>query len=360
MTEKPWKMLIFSYLKMHGRILMCLFLVAGIFGSMFLLYGLPAEPYFYGITISSVCIAIIGGNGWRKYWQRYRKLEQISEGVSVALERLPEPRDEVEELYQDMLHQLCSDFYSLDARSRKNRQEMLEYYTLWVHQIKTPIAAMRLLLQLPGVPEKAHRTFSKPKGEELSGESHLALSMELFQIEQYVDMALNYVRTDYMEQDMVIREYSLDGLIRQVIRKYARMFILKKLALNYEGVETTVLTDEKWLVFVLEQLLSNALKYTNEGSISVYMGDHSGDSHKKILVIEDTGIGINPEDLPRIFHKGFTGYNGRNHKRSTGIGLYLSRIILKRLHHDIQITSRLGVGTRVELDLSSCHLDMID
>ncbi len=349
MTGRPWGTLVLSYLRRHGRIILCLCLVFGIFGVLFLLYGLPAEPYLYGILISVTCILAIGTRGWFKYWNRYKALAQIADCVSVALERFPEPEDELEELYQDCLHRLCSDFYSLDARSRKSRQEILEYYTLWVHQIKTPIAAMRLLLQ--------------SRGEELVGESALALSMELFQIEQYVDMALNYIRTDQMEQDMVIAEYPLDDLVRQVIRKYARMFILKKLTLHYEGINTTVLTDEKWLVFVLEQLLSNAIKYTNQGSISIYMDESqpvgNKKDKKKLLVIEDTGIGISPEDLPRIFQKGFTGYNGRNHKRSTGIGLYLSRIILMRLRHDIRISSQPGVGTRVELDLSSCHLDMI-
>ena len=163
-------------------------------------------------------------------------------------------------------------------------------------------------------------------------------------VEQYVQMALQYLRMEKMTSDLVFARYDLDALIRQAVRKYAPLFIRRKIILSYEPVHCEVLTDEKWLVFVLEQILSNALKYTVEGSISIYMEDDW-------LVIEDTGIGICSEDLPRIFEKGFTGYNGRSDKKSTGIGLYLCKQIIEKLRCQIRVESKLGKGTRVLLHL---------
>ena len=157
---------------------------------------------------------------------------------------------------------------------------MEEYYTLWVHQIKTPIAAMSLLLQEEDTPE--------------NGE----LSMELFRIEQYVEMVLQYLRLDSPDHDLAFRSVDVDDCVRQAVRKYARSFIRKKIALDFQETGIETVSDEKWLVFVLEQLLSNALKYTPSGSISLSVEE------PLTLVIEDTGIGIAAEDLPRICEKG--------------------------------------------------------
>jgi len=138
--------------------------------------------------------------------------------------------------------------------------------------------------------------------------------------------------------------------VRQAVRAYASQFIRKKIRLEYEPLSCRVLTDEKWLLFAVEQVLSNALKYTKAGSVSITM------EAKKTLCIRDTGIGIAPEDLPRVFEKGYTGYNGRADKKATGIGLYLCRRILGKLGHTISIESKLGVGTTVRLGLESAHL----
>ena len=204
-------------------------------------------------------------------------------------------------------------------------QEMTDYYTLWAHQIKTPIAAMRLLFQETPQPE---------------------LEVELLKIEQYVEMVLGYLRLGSGSTDYVFREESLDLMLRQAVRKYARLFILKKISLDFQETNRSVVTDEKWLSFVIEQLLSNALKYTPEGGqIRIY---NDGET----VVIADNGIGIQEEDLPRVFEKGFTGFNGRENRKSTGIGLYLCREVMDRLNHDSSISSRPGQGTLVRLDLS--------
>lgn len=152
-----------------------------------------------------------------------------------------------------------------------------------------------------------------------------------------------------MTADFVFGTYELDDIIRQAVKKYSQIFILNKIKLNYEPVGETVLTDEKWLTFVIEQLLSNALKYTREGSISIYTQKVS--EEEECLVIEDTGIGILPEDLPRVFEKGFTGYNGRENKKSTGIGLYLCKTIMDKLRHGIWLESEVGKGTKAYIRL---------
>ena len=126
----------------------------------------------------------------------------------------------------------------------------------------------------------------------------------------------------------------------------------KKISLDFQPTNYKVLTDEKWLVFVIEQLLSNAIKYTNKGKISIYPLED------KKLVIEDTGIGISKEDIPRIFDKGFTGYNGRTDKKATGLGLYLCKNILDKLSHKISIESEVGVKTKVILDLAMVNVNI--
>ena len=214
---------------------------------------------------------------------------------------------------------------------------MMDYDTMWVHQIKTPIAAMHLLLQSEEIPDK---------GE---------LEEQLFKTEEYVGMVLQYLRVGGMAADLKFRQYSLDGIVRQAVRKYSKSFIRKHLRLNYQELDCIVVTDEKWLLFVIEQILSNAVKYTaSKGRVSVYMDR----SRPKTLVIEDTGIGISQEDLPRIFEKGFTGYNGRRDKKSTGLGLYLCKTITDKLNHKITITSVEGEGTRVALGLETAKLEV--
>ena len=235
-------------------------------------------------------------------------------------------RDSIEEDYQSLLRLLESTLRERQAQADQAMADQLAYYTLWVHQIKTPIAAMDLLLQ--------------------QGERGPAAQAELFKISQYVDMALQYVRLDGTTRDLHLSQVSLDQVIRQVVRKYAKLFILKKIRLDFRETGLTVLSDEKWLAFLLEQLLSNALKYTPEGGQVAIFGEP-----REILVIADTGIGIAPEDLPRVFERGFTGQNGRLDKKATGIGLYLCRRVTELLGHTLSITSAPGKGTQVRVGL---------
>ena len=157
-----------------------------------------------------------------------------------------------------------------------------------------------------------------------------------------------------MSSDLKLSRCSLDRIIRDQIHKYAGIFVSKKLTLTYESISQDVLTDEKWLVFVLEQILSNALKYTKSGSIHIYLSPDA----PKTLVIEDTGIGIAPEDLPRIFEKGFTGYNGRAGQKSTGLGLYLCKRAARQISARITASSVVGEGSVFSVDLNLPELQV--
>lgn len=242
-----------------------------------------------------------------------------------------------EQDYQNIIKNLKEQNGELKSQERIFKQEMSDYYSMWVHQIKTPIAAMHVLQQI--------------LEEEYPEQKYIKeIKLELFKIEQYVEMVLTYLRMGEMSGDLKFEKYSLDAIVRQVIRKYSQMFILRKIHLQYAKTSQCIVTDEKWLQFVLEQVLSNALKYTKDGGmIFIYTEEKE---NKKCLVIEDSGIGIWAEDLPRVFEKGFTGYNGRADKKSTGIGLYMCKKIMERLNHQIWIESEVDKGTKVYLDLA--------
>ena len=318
--------MLLAYLKRQYKLLLLLAGAVCIFAAVFALYDLPLEAVLYAGALCLALGLVLFAVGYSRFLRRHRELEGLLRKVHESVLPLPPPRGVLEADYQALLRAVCADRVRLAAENRDRLEDMTDYYTLWAHQIKTPIAAARLLLQEDPVA--------------VSGE----VEVELLKIEQYVEMVLAYLRMEEMSSDLDFREYSLDDVIRQAVRKYSRMFILKRIRLDFTETGRTVLTDEKWLVFVLEQILSNALKYTKEGSISIYM---EGDE----LAIRDTGIGISPEDLPRVFEKGFTGYNGRRDKKSTGIGLYLCKSVLDRLGHKIRIQSEVGRGTKVLLNL---------
>lgn len=319
-----WK----SYLKKNRKVLLLLIVFLLIAAVVFSLYNLPLEPVVYTAALCVLAGGLLFLYACLRYTARWRRLSDIRNMLPLNLDALPEPGDENEALYQEMLSMLNGQRMKAEQERQRFYSESADYYTMWVHQIKTPISALRLLLQ-----EDADKN-----------QESLA---ELLRVEQYVEMVLGYLRTEDMSSDMCFEKCSLDEVIREQIHKYARIFVGKKLSLRYEGVEEEVLTDSKWLGFVIGQLLSNALKYTKKGGLSIYMST----KRPHTLVIADTGIGIAAQDLPRVFEKGFTGNNGRGESRSTGLGLYLVKKIMKRLNHGIYLESVPGKGTKVYLEL---------
>lgn len=323
-----------GYIKQNIKVIFLFIVFALVFGIVFSLYDLEIEAIYYSVMLCSfigliyICINFIN------YYKKHIQLYKLQNEISISLENLPSPKTLMEEDYTNLILTLNKEYKTYISKSDIAKSDMIDYYTMWVHQIKTPISAIKLLIQT--------------SESEISSD----LSSELFKIEQYVEMVLSYIRLGSNKNDFVLKEYDLDNIIRQAIRKYAPLFIRKKINLDFQPTNYKVLTDEKWLVFVIEQLLSNAIKYTNKGKISIYPLED------KKLVIEDTGIGISKEDIPRIFDKGFTGYNGRTDKKATGLGLYLCKNILDKLSHKISIESEVGVKTKVILDLSMINVNI--
>lgn len=318
-----------SYIKRNILKIIVILISYGIFLLVFSLYILPLEAVIYSILLTSIFILLVGIVDFINFYKKHLILDKLKNNITISDFKFSDSKDLIEKDYQELIN--IADKKRTEIINEKDKAyiDMLDYYTIWAHQIKTPIAAIRLLLQS----EKSN--------------TNSELQEQLFKVEQYVEMVLQYLRMENMHSDLLIKRYSLDDIIKQSVRKYSKMFIRKKIKLNYDNLNFTVLTDEKWLLFVIEQILSNSLKYTNEGEISIYMDK----SLPETLVIEDTGIGIEKGDLPRICERGFTGYNGRADKKSTGIGLYLCKRILNNLSHTINIESEIGKGTKVKIGL---------
>lgn len=297
-----------------------------IFSTVVWLSGAGGVLAGYTALLSTVLALLLALPDLRRFALRHRQLSDALKSIRVSDEQLPPPENLIEEDYRQLIRALGEEKQRQASAMDLRMSDMQDYFTLWAHQIKTPIAAMRLILQ------------TKP--ENSAGE----IEGELFRVEQYVEMVLNYLRLDSDSTDFVFRTCALDDIIRQCVRKYAKQFIRKRIRLEYDGTALQVLTDEKWLCFVIEQILSNALKYTSAGSIRIF-------TQGETLVIADTGMGIAPEDLPRIFDRGFTGLNGRRDTRASGIGLYLCRRICRSLGHTIRASSVPGQGTEIRIGL---------
>lgn len=315
------------YLRAQRRGMLFLGFCCLIFTVSFALYGLPLGAVLYPAALCAAAGGIILLLSLRKSRAVCQELSLMQHHPADLPDELPAAQSPQEQAYQALLLALHADRQKLKSNMNARYHDMTEYYTVWAHQIKTPIAAIRLALQ----------NEDTPLSRRLTG--------EVGRVEQYVQMALTYLRLGSDSSDYVIRSCALDNIVRPAVRRFAGEFIQRKIQLNYQMLNYTVITDEKWLGFVVEQVLSNALKYTPQGSVSIYMEPEG------VLCIRDTGIGIAPEDLPRVFEKGYTGYNGRSHRKASGLGLYLCREILTRLGHSVSAESQVDHGTTIRIDL---------
>ncbi len=321
-----------AYIRQRGKMILLLVFFFIVFGFSFILYHLPLKAIGYPFALCAFFAAIFLVVDFQRVKGRHRQLSEMRTLPGAMLSDMPEAAGIEEWDYQEAVKALQKAATDMEAAFTARCDEIMEYYTVWVHQIKTPITSMRLTLQREDTP--------------LSRK----LSSDLLQIEGYVEMALVFMRLDSDSSDYVIRKQDIDGILKQAIAKFASEFIDREIRLVYEPIKETAVTDEKWFSFVVEQILSNALKYTRKGSIRICMRG------EKTLCIEDTGIGISPEDLPRIFEKGYTGGNGRLDKRASGIGLYLCKRICDKLEIGLHVASELGKGTAVSLDLAQYQL----
>ena len=313
-----------SYLKKNIKVYILFVVFIAIFFIMFYLYNLPLEALIYTGSFCFLASFIASISDYVNYRESYKKLKFLEKNILNDLEDLPKSLDIRIDYYHKIIEKLYEELEKLTQENRQKNTDMVDYYSMWVHQIKTPIAAMNFLLDNEEVDQKI-------------------LQQELFKIERYVEMVLTYIRLDSISSDYVITKINLDEVVKDSVKKYATIFINKKIKLNYVSHETMVISDKKWLSFAFEQILGNSVKYSSAG------GEITIETYENKLVIEDNGMGIKEEDLPRIFEKGFTGFNGRYEKKSSGLGLYLCKKTLDKLGHHIEISSKVGEGTRIEI-----------
>lgn len=315
-----------------------LFVVGGIFSLIFtvsfFLYHLPVEAVIYPTLLCAFIGLFVLIFDFLRVKDRHKELAQIKSIPDAITATFPADNNIQNEDYREVIRLLCEEHNQYKSETNYKYTDMIDYYTVWAHQIKTPIAAMRLTLQNEDTPLTRK------------------LTNDLYRIEQYVEMVLTFLRLNSDSTDYVFKEYDLDNIVKSAVKKFSSEFIGRKLRLIYDPLNTSVITDEKWLSFVIEQVLSNALKYTPSGSITISLVG------EKTLRIEDTGIGIAPSDLPRIFENGYTGFNGRTDKTASGIGLYLCRRVCNNLGHTITVNSTVDVGTAIDIDLTQTKLEM--
>lgn len=305
-----------SYLYSRRFFLALLILLLG----FILLFAFVFDAYrslleYIALLLAFLSFLFIGADAWTTFKSYRSQKLQASAQAQTPLEKLLQER--VEELEYEQKNQLLVE--------QEKYNDLLDYYTLWVHQVKTPIAASSLLI-----------------GDLKDKETKSQLEQELFKIESYVHLVLQYLRLESFHDDLVLKQENLADLVREVVKKYALFFIQQGLSLNLHDLDHTIVTDKKWFLVILEQVLSNSLKYTKEGSIEIYF-------HEDRLYIKDTGLGIQNADLLRVFERGFSGYNGRLTQQSSGLGLYLSKKIADQLGHKIAIDSQVGQGTTVSI-----------
>lgn len=305
------------YLKDNHRVYLLLLVVILVFDSLLMLCNIDTSLIIYPNVIVLFIIIVHSLFDYYKYKNKHELLNKsLYEEVDCLFD----------EDYQKIINELEDKIRQLETDKYKVMKEMSDYYSLWIHQIKTPISAMQLTLE--------------NEDSQLSRK----LMLELLHIEQYVDMLLTYQKLSD-GSDYVFEEIDMDVMIKDTIRYLRLEFIERKISLKYEPINRTIITDKKWFEFILKQLISNALKYTRKGSIEIYLEDN-------YLCIKDDGIGIKESDLRRIFEKGYTGSNGHDNKNSSGIGLYLCTNIVSNLGLKLSATSSVGVGSIFKIDLS--------
>lgn len=292
------------------------------------LYNLDLEIILYPITVVLIVFLVYFVYDYYLFKKRIKLLNLEKENTNTTIYKINKKYPTEYNLYLEVINNLKKESIKIIEKTNIEKNNITDYYTQWVHQIKTPISALSFLIE----------------NEEDSNQKRL-LEAELFKIEQYVELVLTYLRLDVDKNDFYAENVKLQILINKVIKKHSNIFIYKKISIE-NNVDLTVISDKKWLEFVLDQIVSNSLKYTSKGGfLKIYREENA-------LVIEDNGIGIQPDNLPRIFEKGYTGFNGRKDKKSSGIGLYLTKKTLDKLGHKIEITSELKKGTVVKIIFS--------
>ena len=320
------------------------------------LIGARKQDVVYAAVLDAILLLITVLVGFFRYSSKVKALSNALKRPLEEQAQLPEATDDVEILYHRLLENQSIARSESESSAAIRQSQMRDYYSMWVHQIKTPISAMKLLLEAERE-ELGQLICDDEQSQYLLSDNMDSFEDELFRIEEYVSMALQYQRVSSTENDFVLEKVSVDGVIRDTIKKYAKIMIRRHIGINYSGTGQEIYTDGKWLAFMLEQILSNAIKYTPQGVVTIETAE---EKDRFFITIKDTGIGIKAEDLPRVFEKGYTGYNGHADKKATGIGLYLCRQMADKLGHTIRMESEIGKGTKVWIGFDLDYADVRD
>ena len=318
-----WKSFFLAYLRSRSRVFAYIFSLGFLVLLFQFLFASLGTYFLYFFLLSSFLTFLFLA------WDIFAEAQVYRQEVLYA-ER--DPKSPLEFALAEKLEERESELYQKKSEAQSKLTDLLDYYTLWVHQIKTPIAASRLL-----VAEVSDREVKQQ------------LEQEIFKIDSYTNLVLQYLRLESFHDDLVFEKVQVEDLVKDMVRKYALFFIQKGLTVNLHDLDKTIVTDKKWLLVVIEQILSNSLKYTKEGGLEIYMEGQE-------LCIKDTGIGIKNSDVLRVFERGFSGYNGRLTQQSSGLGLYLSKKISEELGHQIRIESEVGKGTTVRIKFAEVNL----
>lgn len=308
------------------RIIYGMYLVFwGLIFLTFYLYEFSFAPFFDGWLFTAFVLVVYSLVSFYRSFRKQKQLELLAtKDLQLSnLVFLPKAATLSEQTYQEVLRLVLENKNQEQEELQQKQRAMLDDFGLWLHQIKTPVAALDLLIQ--------------------SGQlDRRTMKNEVFKINEYLQMILNYMRQNLDQADLVFQQLSIEKIIKSVVKKYATFFSQKDLSLQLGNLEGSVYSDQKWLVFILEQVIFNAIKYTEDGTISISFSDNQ-------LTIQDTGIGIRSEDLPRVFEKGYTGMNGREQQRASGLGLYLSQEAAEKLGCRLYIESQVKKGTTVTI-----------
>lgn len=332
-----------GYLKDHGICILIFLIGMGITEGIFLLFNVSITLQIFVLTVLFLGLLAAGIYDYSRKKGFYRELEQKLQQLEekyLLMEMLEKPEFLEGQIFYNVLSEMQKSMNDeIFVQIRKNN-EFKRYIETWVHEVKLPIASIRLILH------------------EYKGTSARILKEQMGRIESYVEQVLYYLRSEVPEKDYRIAPHSLKKLTDQSVSENRDSLILNRIKIIQETQDISVYTDEKWIRFILGQIISNAVKYKKEDSI-IRVWSHQEEKHR-FLHIWDNGIGIAEEDLPRVFEKSFTGKNGRTQQASTGMGLYLCHMLCKRLGHRLTVQSKEGEYTEITIEFyDNEYLDVL-
>lgn len=310
--------MIAKFFREYRSLYVCYGVLAGSFILLFFLYQLPTEFLQNALLLSLTLLIIIT---FGLFWKFHRRMKALEEYVHE--EALPLLNKPVDLAYLSLI----------EAEKQATREQLLDYKSreedlqamvkLWSHQMKVPLAALSLMSQTEQL---------KPAD----------VNHQLLRLDNYLANLLNYLKLTSHSSDFRFEEVEVREVVVEVVKKYRNQFLQKEIGVSIDG-NWSIKTDRKWLSFALSQIIDNALKYNKTGgSVTICLD--------KGISVKDTGIGILAEDIPRLFDEGFTGYNGREHQKATGFGLYLAKRVLNQLELTIQVESQIEIGTQVTIE----------